>query len=468
MSRIEKLPNSRKESQKQHQLRRTDALEEDQGLNAQTSLKGVPDSSRFDAQTLTPQKILQLQRTIGNQAVMRLLANAHERDVDKNAKPDRVSPSISKNDSTAREQVQRLIGFEIETGIPAKNEMDDDSFQDPDYEDFNIDLPGGAKLDIDSNPSGGGKILEFASEAVDETQKPEDFRRVAATWLGLLTNLRTKALASPPIRRLQTEIPAAPYYAHFGVEAGAPDAMDRASIQATHGLKLDQVRQFLGNLTLSNPTGASRVKSKETASKEAVPSVDPIMAEMKKIHDPTTIEDVEDNHVEAVAGFFTLMANYMISGKAVSTGYAKNRSFLFYKSKLSDVRNKLVTDNPYAAAVLDDPETVYRAMMILLIVTKRKADEKLWVGTDKPVIWDWMDAIFKGTDDLAFEAAKNPWGKDIKPGEVEGSTAAVVEHRDIDKVLPPDGALKLSEPAGIIDYLTKIFEANKEWEKLKK
>ena len=53
----------------------------------------------------------------------------------------------------------------------------------------------GAKLVIDSNPSGGGKILEFASEAVDETQDPKEFRKTAAKWLGMLTGLRDKAAA---------------------------------------------------------------------------------------------------------------------------------------------------------------------------------------------------------------------------------------------------------------------------------
>lgn len=432
-------------------------------LLPQAEMDTISGIKAFDPRSLTPRMVMQLQRTAGNQAVMRMLDSAAKQ---KAATPNKAI-QITQDATSAQETLQRLIGFEIETGIPAKNKMDTGEYEDPDYEDFNIDLPDGSKLDIDSDPAGGGKILEFASAPVDDTQSSEDFKKIAGTWLALLTNLRTKAASSPPIRHLSSVISTAPGYARYGVNKGKPGSMERASIQATHGLRLDQVRSFFKKLALANPTGASRVGAKEQATKESVGSVDPIMVQLKTLHDPATMVGVADNHVEEVAGFFTLMANYMLSGKAVASGYAKNRSFLFYKSKLSDVRNMLVDKNPYAAEVLTDDEAVNRAALILLIVTKRKADEPLWVGTDEPNIWDWMFANLSGDDDPAFEAAKNPWGTDIKPGKVDGGLAAVVEHRDIDKVVPPGGILKLTEPQAIIDYLTAVFEANKGWENIK-
>jgi hypothetical protein len=362
------------------------------------------------------------------------------------------------------ENIQRLIGFEIETGIPAKNLMDDGSYDDPSYEDFNIDMPDGAKLDVDTNPNGGGMILEFASQPVDETQESSDFRNVASTWLQLLTRLRKRALKSPPIRSLDSVIPQAPGYAMYGAESGSPGKMERVSIQATHGLRLDKVTSFLENMKLANPQGASRVTAKEQSAHGAVPNIEKILTELKDLHDPDQYPKVKDRHVDEVAGFFALLANYMLSGKSVASGYAKNRSFLFYKSKMSDVRNKLVKENPYARIVLRNKESIVKAMFILVIATQRKFDEPLWVGTDEPIIGEWLNAIFSGKEDLAFEAAKNPWGTDIAPGKVEGGIAAVVEHRDIDKVVPQDKSLKMSEPGDILDYLTKVFEANKEWE----
>ena len=360
--------------------------------------------------------------------------------------------------------LQRLIGFEIETGIPAKKKMRDGTYKDPDYQDFNIDLSDGSKLDVDSDPSADCKILEFASVAVDETMSARKFRKVATTWLNLLTTLRNKALKSPPIRHLDTVIPEAPDYARYGVNTGTPGDMERVSIQATHGFRLDKVRNFLENTKLINSDGSSRVTSKEQAAHEAASSVDLIIKELKTNYDPNKYAKVKDRHVEEVAGFFALIANYMLSGKYVTSGYAKNRSFLFYKSKLSDVRNILVKKNPYAAIVLNDPKSITQAALLLLLVTKRKADEKLWIGSDKPTIEDWINQILSGTDDPAFEAAKNSWGTDIKPSQVKGGVAAVVEHRDIYKVVPQDTELKLSQPKDILDYLTKIYEANKEWE----
>jgi hypothetical protein len=78
-----------------------------------------------------------------------------------------------------------------------------------------------------------------------------------------------------------------------------------------------------------------------------------------------------------------------------------------------------------------------------------------------------LDGIFGGTDDVAFNAAKSPWGTDIKPGIVRGTRAAVVEHPDPEKVLPPDSTLKRTQPDDIVDYLVTVFEANQAWQRLR-
>ena len=389
--------------------------------------------------------VQRLQRTAGNRATQRLL------------------------------QIQRKIGFEIETGIPIKKKVKGKGYLDPTYQDLNHTLSDGSVLDVDANPIGGGKIIEFASAPVDDHQKTEDFQRIAALWLGLLTNLRTVALNSPPMRPIKRVVPAVKGSRYMGVEAGSPGAMDRVSIQATHGLRLDQITQFMQKVNLANPDQSSRVQGKQQAATESTASVDPLMTEIAKVYRPGMrlpfkgkTPKVQPNHVEEVRGFLTLMANYMLAGKYVASGYNKNRSFLFYKSKLSDVRNSLVAQNVYAAAALRDPEVIARLKFGLVIATKRKMDDPLYSGAGDPRLNEWMRQIFAGIDDPGFEASKNPWGKDIKPDKVGGGLSAVVEHRDIGKMVQGDANLKMNDTDGILAYLSAVFEANKDWQNFPK
>src|SRR5258708_15845654 len=100
-------------------------------------------------------------------------------------------------------------------------------------------------MDVDANPAGGGTILEFASVAVDDLQDSATFSNTATGWLGILVDLRGTAATSPPIKRLVYKLPSAPADARYGVAQGNPGDMERVSIQMTHGLRLDQVREFL-------------------------------------------------------------------------------------------------------------------------------------------------------------------------------------------------------------------------------
>ena len=47
-----------------------------------------------------------------------------------------------------------------------------------------------------------------------------------------------------------------------------------------------------------------------------------------------------------------LLCNYLVVGPAAKTGYVKNRTFVFYKSELSDAANQSVLTNAYSKAVL--------------------------------------------------------------------------------------------------------------------
>lgn len=409
-----------------------------------------------------------LQATAGNRAAARLLA-ARRGTPEGGDSPRASDTPIASRLSTAEAALQRRIGFEIETGIPVKKKrtLGDGTveYQDPDYQDIDTKLLNNSVLDVDSNPVGGGKILEFASAAVDDTAPVDQFAATAATWIAKLSELRTAALQTPPHKRLYKRVPGAPKRIRYGVRTGAPGNMDRASVQMTHGLQLEQVREFFTNLALRNNQGASRVTKKEEAAHESVPAVTPILTELAKIANPRDL-GATDAEVEQVAGYLTLVAQSMVAGRKVESGYIKNRSFLFYKSKLSDVRNHLVAHNTYAAAVLDNDRGLNLIGFGLMIATKRKFDEMLFVGTGGPAVGAWLNDILSGTDDPAFEAAKNPWGTDIAPENVDGKFAAVVEHRDIDKVVPPAGALKMSDPAALLEYLKAIYIANQNWQDL--
>jgi hypothetical protein len=198
---------------------------------------------------------------------------------------------------------------------------------------------------------------------------------------------------------------------------------------------------------------------------EVGPTMDIFMPNLEGIIDPATIITKKSERVQAlkeVRGFFSLLAQYLISGGKAKTYYLKNHTMLFYKSKMNNVRNDLIVANPYAAALLAPlSRDIVKAQ--LLTDTKRTGSDPLFMGNHASDISaaDWLDEVLSGRDDSLFEEAKNDWGTDIAPGKVKGNLAAVLEHRDLVKEIKPDASMNLTKPDLIVEYLVQVFKRNK-------
>jgi hypothetical protein len=418
-----------------------------------------------------------MQRTMGNQALQRMLAGSP-------TAPARKPPAIRQRttgSAAQRERIQRLIGFEIETRIPW---MKDDSlgvggFEDLDYNEIEVDAGtgDGSYFGVDKIPN--FSIMELVTEATDDTAKPKTFRTLAQKWVNELISLRDAADASPPPNKLDTHLGAAPNDLSFGFEVNGDKAMkNTVAVQMTHGLKLNQVESYFANMKL--PMWTKNIDpQKEQAMNQTPGAVNAFMQWLEAQYDPKDSISKKSKRKEAVAdlrGFFALVLQYMIVGDKNLQAYLKNKSTLFYKSKLSDVRNLMGEKNPYVQDIFASHTSIANMKAQLLVITGRAGGESVFKGdpaksgtpqgTDSAVTIDqWLDAVLTGADDPLFEEAKNQWGEDIKPGKVDGDVAAIVEHRDLAAEVqnPPD----LTQPTKLVDYLVALYTNNQEAQDLR-
>lgn len=418
---------------------------------------------------LSPTAILHLQRTIGNAAVQRMLTAPQH-----GATTSRV---ISQD---AESGLRRKIGFEIETGIPVTNRVDDEKTGEGHYtkvkhDTLNAPTGDGSKLDIDKHF--GYSILEFISVAVDDTLPAENFEQTAESWLDTLNNLREEAESTPPPKQLRQQIGGARSDAYYGFPPGDTTdkhMLDRVSIQMTHGVKLFKVAKLLSNLDLSAMGGSGLKTAKTNVAHEAVTTADRIMATITAAHDPSkreTDKSKRKRRVEEFRGFVSLVCNYLLIGRhpLLQSGFLKGRTPLFYKSKLSDVVIKLQTRSPFAAKVLGS-KYLPTFKTALLTETQRNGNETLFLITRKeepsPTVDKWLDDVLSGVGDPAFEAMKNSYSDDIAPGRVQGRRAVVMEHRNIMDEMKLENPV-LSDQRGVVDYLVALYEANQQMQKIK-
>ncbi|MHB8628253.1 MAG: hypothetical protein ACYDBJ_14050 [Aggregatilineales bacterium] len=451
-------------------------------------------------ESLNADDVIHLQRTLGNAAVTHLLGNkaqrmatqanhprtAQRRKSEKDAKQEnkKISPS-----STAAKTIQRLIGFELETRIPLAYEQGDGSYTKPDYDEIHADVGLGDGSEIGVDKDGTNPIAEFVSGPVDDTQSADNFKLIAQNWVNVIHGLRNAAEATPPMQDLHATYPTAPANARFGFTAAdqvkkqkkflklipyktwyetSParlSELDKLAIQVTHSLQLSQVGGYMSGTTYATKLGG-RDTSKENALHETEAIANTLLNDVTGRYDPAPVMTDVGQRNKALAdfkGLLSLMVHYLVLGSKNISGYVKNQMSLFFKSKLSDVRNNLVQKgaNPYSRHLLFKAEP--RQWIRQQILTRTGRDGGTVVLPKTTVTCDaWLKDVLKGTDDQIFEQAKNDWGKDIKPGKVAGKQAVVLEHRDLVKEMPPDySEMKLSNPAGVVNYLVSVFSANK-------
>jgi hypothetical protein len=363
--------------------------------------------------------------------------------------------------------IQRKIGFELETRIPVYFEDPPGYLKKAEYDTINADVGDGYGSKFVVDKDGTNSIVELSTGPVEDDQKDSAFKATARTWVALLTSLRDDALATPPVQDLSGFVGTAPADARYGFN-GPPDQgeANKLAYQVTHGLALELVPEYLKKVKYKQKPGG-RFDKKEEALHETVPAVDALVDGLMVQSDPTGLIAKKSDRKKAVAelrGFLALPAHYLLLGGKHISAYLKNQLSLFYKSKLSDVRNNLVGVNAWADAALNDDAVRGWIKGELLNLTGRTANEKVLTGS-KTKCGDWLDAILTGGGDPLFDEAKNDWGKPIDPGTVGGKPAVVLEHRDLVLETPPEKA-DLNRPEKVVDYLVATFKANKKAQKL--
>lgn len=421
--------------------------------------------------------MLALHQTIGNRRVARLFEPS--------------APASTASPCCGDEVIQRKIGFELETGIPITIECRDDKYRDPNVltDGWKQPVPGGHNLMADHSPGHVRQdpgdfdqwpIVEFVSKPVSDTQDPDDFDAQATKWVNLLGRIRNLMNGTPPPKQLSDVVSAATPAKSIGYVDNQTKTGDRGpnsvSVQYTFGAQLAKMNQVFLSLSkvADNTGGGKSIWEKAAALKTASDNVERMVPALTKKFPTYSTKLFEGKasktakkqqgatELADVRGYLEMVSAYLVAGSTVSSrGYVKNRVGIFFKSKLSTVRNKLVAENPYAATLFTVPGNRTWVKAKLMAVNNRAAGEDLFEGMNDPTVSAWIDEVFGGTDDRVFEAARNPWSTEIQPGKVKGKRAAVMEMRTPGTVFSANAAFDLNaDRPAIVAYLRRLFEAN--------
>jgi hypothetical protein len=396
--------------------------------------------------------------------------------------------------------VQRLVGFEIESGIPITKKQTrkkGDLYKDPTHKlEIATGVDGDIKVDhvpghtqTETEPFKDWPIIEFVTDPLPETEPVDEFGTRAESWLKLLKTLRGEVDATPPTKPLKDKVSTSPDDVYIGFP-GADKTMkeggvDRISVQMTIGARLDRLEEVRKTISRANISGAMVTPGFTFHAKAFAPLAELMPAIEKKVGSPyeTNIfsgkkkkteasENLASDEVE-LQSFLHLICNYLIVAVQTKAGYIKNRTFLFYKSELSDVANELVTTNQYADRVLRGKKSDWVKEQILT-ATGRPPDEGVFPDSTgdtsnnvvMPTCQEWLDEVFAGTADRVFNFARNPWSKKLGPNKVDGKLAAVLELRSPSSLDP--GATKAfnlsAEPAEVVKHLKALYVLNQNWQ----
>jgi hypothetical protein len=424
-------------------------------------------------------EVLALHQTIGNRAVARLFEPA---------------PALSALPAPGGDVIQRKIGFELETGIPITTKFKGGKYRNPSHS-WNEPVLGNHKLTVDSAPGhtktdagdfDNWPIIEFVSAPVEDDEDLGVFGAEASKWVTLLTQLRGLHDGTPPPKNLNVVVPSAKATRKVGFVDNQTKMGDRGpndvSVQYTFGARLSRMNEVFQALSkIDRERGGTRALFEKadalTTASSNVAHFMPALTKKVPTHSSGMFEKKSkkqakkqqgDANLPDVQGFLQLVSAYLVAGNTVSSrGYVKNRVQLFFKSKLSSVREDIVGDNPYAAALLTDDANRAWLKRKLIEINGRTGAEAAFLGIDNPTVSDWLDEVLEGRDDSIFELARNPWSEEIKPGTVRGEHAAVMEMRSPGTVFTEDARFDVvSEPDAIVNYLMRLFAANQQVQEL--
>jgi hypothetical protein len=385
--------------------------------------------------------------------------------------------NTSKFDTNESEVIQRRVGFEVETGIPITERVDDparlNNINNPEewhgcYPDDMGKTVRYSQMIISADnhpphtptptePFNQWSIIEMVTDPIDDSMPIGNFEAIARDWISKLVALKGRAQNTPPAQK----ITGTPYYVGLP-SPQAYNSWDRIAPQVTIGLPLDQVSKVI----TAFPRGGTASQDEATKEAQRAPSVaTAIMKDLIGFIQPSSTSGVND-----LKGLVTLMCNYLLVGSnpyCAKMIYMKNRpANIFYKSKLSAVRNNLEgVGGSYAKTVFAHGSGIIALKTLLLSHTRRTQDQPLFIAdtitnqgaASTVTVGTWLNEVLNGIDDQILDEMKNPWSDDIDP---DANNEVVIELRKIGYNIQHNNFV-LDDDNGLLAYLKKVYLANK-------
>jgi len=383
------------------------------------------------------------------------------------------------NGSSGSDVMQRRIGFEIETGIPITRRVPNADpltvgihphiYRDAHPQTMAQNVRQGT-LTVSADHSGAHaqtvlepfnqwSIVEAVTDPIDDSMTPSQFDAIATVWLSRIINIKQLAQQGPPAQQLlgsnyYVGLPSAQNYANW----------DRIAPQVTVGVPLDQAAKLISAFPMS---GTASAYNATKLAKEAPAKALKVMQGLIGAIPPGT-----QNGVPELKGLVTLMMNYLTAGNdndIAKVIYMKNRpANVFYKSKLSDVRNNLLT-TVYGNLILNDANNRAALRTLLLLESGRTSGDPLFKADPSPInpqgvastvtVHQWITEVLAGVDDRIFDEMKNPWANPIAP---DANDEVVIELRKLGYNLTHSNFVLEDFNSGLLQYMKKVYLANKQ------
>ncbi|MFW5835296.1 MAG: DUF4157 domain-containing protein [Pseudomonadota bacterium] len=275
---------------------------------------------------------------------------------------------------------------------------------------------------------GGPSIIELVTKPLDEFVATETAVRNLATTMAQWTKTaHTSAVAGD--NKL---------VGNYYVGSDSPQRTlqnTQGYFQATYGIKLSKVPEAFKSTAkaaeASGSTDATSIAQLKSAAK-AGPAVVKALKKTRTSHGRRVQEVVPKHDLEMLAGFASLLGNYLIADTRIegAVGLGKNAiGDFFYKSDLGDVANALPTS---VSNLLRGDATVLDAFTTSVAeAVGRTANDKLAVNL---TVKQWISRVVNGNADIYLKALKNKYSAELNPEPVgrpgKRETGVIMENRE--------------------------------------
>ncbi|MBA3533491.1 MAG: hypothetical protein H0T73_16355 [Ardenticatenales bacterium] len=425
------------------------------GIGAEGAQRAILDPSQ-----LSPAEVLQLQRTIGNQAVARMLATkgtapplSTKKEIQKKGTHESKDVGGIEKINTGNSNeptIQRRFGFEIEVPIflteahgPLNARRRDPgtalalnqgSF------DIKVDhnqelqpLASYANQNQNGNTEGfghGPPIVEMVTHPMDEFALTEqDVRDRAENMAAWAENVHGVAAAGE--HNLTGNL-------HVG--SASPRRTLQSTMgyfQTTYGVKLSSVPEMLKHTAKKGKKNAPAEKRApslqlEKAVKAGYKATHAIKHLRPNDPGPKVKGLTTQQERKMLEGYTVLLANYILADTLLGAGVGLGKNLLgdyFYKTNLGTLRAALPAD--IQTHVLDEPAILAVYIQQLAEACDRDPADDMAAGM---TITQWVTQVVGGGDDVYLNAMKNPWSavlnsENMGPG-TNPEAGVVMENRE--------------------------------------